>query len=88
MGARRACGWAALAPELEPELEPELKADLKRAELEVLQALRFAIRIIGAGAGEAARACEYAGGPQCQLWSTWASSGARARAFDFKGGEI
>jgi len=88
MGARRACGWAALAPELEPELEPELKADLKRAELEVLQALRLQSALLARARGKLRVLANMLAGPSVNYGPPWASSGARARAFDFKGGEI
>jgi hypothetical protein len=84
---------ASLAPELEPELEPEFKADLKRAELEVMQALRLQSALLARARSKlrvlsnllAGPSVNY--GPPC-YGPPCAASGARPRAFDFKGGEI
>jgi len=77
MGARRACGWPrSRRNSTRTRTRTQSRPQARRTRS--LASLTVAIRIIGAGAGEAARACEYAGGPSVNYGPPW--------AFQWRGG--
>ncbi|MGA8837765.1 MAG: hypothetical protein WB538_19200 [Candidatus Sulfotelmatobacter sp.] len=81
---RPASGCAALAP----ELEPELTADLKRAELDVMQALRLQSALLARARAKLRVLANMLAGPSVNYGPPCAPRSARPRAFAFKGGEI
>jgi hypothetical protein len=96
MEPRPVARCAALAPELEPglgpelgpELEPELKAELRRAEFELWQALRLQSALLTRARAKLRVLSNMLAGPSVTYGPPWAPGGARARGFDFNGGEI